>query len=133
MEMVPITTILRNATKSVDFYDFSGKPEDWLGMMISKAEDESFGQLLQIIPEKGFTDPITILKDESGWTLGDGHHRLTAAIMLGLDEIPVVFDYKYYGSNWSYLDYDQDGPTRTMVINALEQTRQEILDSYIYS
>ena len=133
MEMVPITTILRNATSSVDFNDFSGKPEDWLEMMIYKAEDESFGQLLQIIPEKGFTDPITITEYESGWELGNGHHRLTAAIMLGLDEIPVVFDYGHYRTDWSYVDYDPDLPTREMVINALKETRQEILDSLIYT
>jgi hypothetical protein len=52
--------------------------------------DATFGQLLQAIPEVGFLDPIGIYDRYDGMSVGNGHHRLTAAILLGLDEIPVV-------------------------------------------
>lgn len=47
-------------------------------------------QLIEDIKENGIMVPLLVQEDESGerW-LRNGHHRLVAAMELGLDEVPV--------------------------------------------
>jgi len=88
-EMWPISKILAEVKESCDV-GYLDTPGDWFHMMSRKASDPNFGRLLQAIPDQGFLDPIGIYWSYDHWTLGNGHHRLTAAILLGLDEIPVI-------------------------------------------
>lgn len=95
VEMVSVEWIMNNATNSVDGYNDS-VGVDYVEMMQSKARDAYFPALVSVIMEEGFRIPIVLVKNYSGHavTHGNGHHRMIAAILLGLDSIPV------YWSDW---------------------------------
>jgi hypothetical protein len=103
-----VTDILEQTTGSVDFGDVDdySSPEDfWFAMMSDKAGDTGFGHLVESIMAHGFKPEGAI-----GWDKGcqmDGHHRLTAAILLCLDEIPTVPE---YGAEW----YNPDGTKKVV-------------------
>ena len=85
-----MTTIMQRLGSSVDGFDL-WLDREWLRMLWSTASD-GIAQLVESILTNGFTTPICIVDDGSDWwAMGNGHHRLTAAILLGLDEIPVAF------------------------------------------
>lgn len=90
--MVKVSDLLRNLKGSIDVYELD-VPSEWLRMIAWKSEDYQFATIIRLIETEGFTDPIGIrMYDDDNWELGNGHHRLSAAILLGLDEIPVVMD-----------------------------------------
>jgi len=63
-------------------------------LMKQKTRDMSFWFLLDAIEKDGFTVPICVNYrgiDENSIMLGNGGHRLSAAILLCLDTIPVYF------------------------------------------
>lgn len=98
VQMWSITDILRKVTLSSDYdggwnnIEFDGSPSHWAFMIASKAGDYHTPVLAQKILDEGFTEPICIWQDSRGaYGIGNGHHRLVCAIMLGLDEIPVLF------------------------------------------
>lgn len=89
LERWPLTLVLERVSGSVDFPDLES-PDKWLGMISYKAGDLHFGPLVEDIEQCGIEDPICITEDEDGWwKLGNGHHRLVAALLLGLDDILV--------------------------------------------
>lgn len=94
VQMVSIVDIMQNVTESVDF---SGNRDFWLDLVDSETIAWSWSDLVDIILAQGcFDDPVCIYVTDTidrGRVLrfGNGHHRLTAALMCGLDEIPVVF------------------------------------------
>lgn len=103
---VPVRELLRNLTDSLDLYDL-GSPEGWLDMMAEKVADEEFPALLHALMAEGQQAPIAVsdwygADGEPLWEMGNGHHRLTAAILLGWDEVMVVFTYqlKHKASGW---------------------------------
>ena len=57
--------------------------------------DGSLDQLIADIQDNGIKVPLLLQEDESGerW-LRNGHHRLVAAMEIGLDEVPVRIDSK---------------------------------------
>jgi hypothetical protein len=57
--------------------------------------DGSIDQLIADIQANGIKVPLLLQEDESGerW-LRNGHHRLVAAMEIGLDEVPVRIDSK---------------------------------------
>lgn len=101
---VPVKMLLQTITHSVDVYDLAGE-DDWFDMIAQKMWDDSFWALVDTIPEKGFLYPICVQRKEWGWVLGNGHHRLAAAILLGLDNVPVVFS-----DDGDYMCMDQTTP-----------------------
>lgn len=103
---VSVEWLLKNLEYSIDLgeMDFEYLLADKLDWHI----DESFGEnclspyyskLLDMILTLGFTKPICVyLQEELGtgrtmFAQGNGHHRLAIAILLGLNEIPVVFSF----------------------------------------
>lgn len=95
VELVKVSDLLKYLKDSADGY-FLLKPEEWFRMMVEKCSDGQFATLIRLIETEGFTDPIGILRwQDDLWEMGNGHHRLCAAILLGLDEIPVVFGNKW--------------------------------------
>lgn len=95
IRLVPIRDLLRNLTDSCDCYDLDSA-YGWLDMMADKASDEEFPALLRALVAEGQRDPIAILEwygadGEPLWELGNGHHRVTAAILLGWEEISCLF------------------------------------------
>lgn len=81
-ETTPIVDILRDATESYDGFDLS-TPEGWLAMFEYKSNDYGFMDLVDSLDEYGQANPI-MWRDG---VVGNGHHRLTAAIWLGWDTI----------------------------------------------
>jgi hypothetical protein len=93
VEMVSVEWIMQNSQSSVDgFSDFEGGV-DYEFMLRSKTTDSNFGHIIGTIINRGFRVPIVMCPDRrgGGLTHGNGHHRMCAAILLGLDEIPVYW------------------------------------------
>lgn len=92
VQMWTISDILNTVTESADFPEFDGSASTWAYLIASKGGDEWTPVLAEKILEVGFTDPICIYRTEfGGYGLGNGHHRLVAAFLLGLDSIPVLY------------------------------------------
>lgn len=92
--MVSIPWILRNATASLDITarDEDGNL-DWFAILAGKVSHAHFDKLADDIMAEGFTLPIVLVENgDDRYTIGNGHHRLSAAILLGLDEIPVILE-----------------------------------------
>lgn len=70
-------------------------PDDLLrDIFIEKVGDEVMGALIDSLMENGFTAPIELQIINDGWagmqfSQGNGHHRLVAAILLGMDRIAI--------------------------------------------
>lgn len=89
VNMVPVEWLMKNLTDSVDRVDIC---DDLFDLFREKATDSGFGYLIESIIDNGFTTPICVQNYYPGrFTQGNGHHRLAAAILLCLDEIPVYF------------------------------------------
>lgn len=61
----------------------------------NKMGDEEFAKLVALMREVGCLTSVTVrrIDDRPGyWLLVDGHHRLWAAQVAGLDELPVVVE-----------------------------------------
>lgn len=86
-----VSDILKGVTASLDIHEI-----DWEAIIAAKISHDHFDELCDTIMREGFCVPITLMvneEDEFGdvtYMLGNGHHRLCAAILLGLDRIPVV-------------------------------------------
>lgn len=96
MLMMRVSDILKSCEGSCDFGDvdyYDGETfEDkqfnfWTEVIANKSSDTGFGHLVESILKDGFVEGSAI-----GWNRGritEGHHRLVAAILLGMDEVPV--------------------------------------------
>ncbi len=92
IEMVPVATLLKNISYTADRYRVGNSVQEWFRMLREKMDDWQTPAIIRAIETQGFTDPICITKiSENDWELGNGHHRLCVAILLGLDKIPVDF------------------------------------------
>lgn len=97
--MMRIDDILQYVTHSADITG----PVDWFAIMANKVSHSHFDWLCDEIMEYGFTLPIVLMDNgDDTYTLGNGHHRLCAAILLGLHAIPVIIltdDYTHEDSH----------------------------------
>ena len=92
IEMVSVEWLLQNISNSVDFdRGINGVP--FRAMVAKKGRDPQMNALLHKISTEGFRLPIVLCSDEEEfeWTLGNGHHRFVAAILLMMEEIPVFW------------------------------------------
>lgn len=78
---------LKQLKTSYEFDDID-TPEGIMKMMRNKANDSQFPAIVHEIQTHGFKVPIFVSEINPGelW-LRNGHHRLTAAILLNIDEI----------------------------------------------
>ena len=102
--MMKVTDILNGLIESGDFcrgvrvgteYEDDDRTELWMEIIRDKSADSGFGYLVDSILEHGFDKDSTIGYDVDHGYMSNGHHRMVAAILLGLDEVPV----SDYGSN----------------------------------
>jgi hypothetical protein len=100
LRMISVGEILRNLSDASDIGRID-TPEDFFGLFAAKVSHDHFDWLADRIMEQGFTVPICIHENGSGWSVGNGHHRLCAAILLGLDTIPV-----FWGDSWEPDSHD---------------------------
>ena len=94
VEMVSVEWLMQNIHSSVDNCNNSQGRIDFHSLMRRKAFDYQMSDLLGTIIHHGFRVPICLYPDRLGstkWSLGNGHHRMAAAILLCLDEIPVYW------------------------------------------
>lgn len=103
VEMVSVLWIMQNLQNSVDGFGMdaggSGCWVDFERMIARKGADRHMGRLINTITKNGFRVPIVLVKEyvpyftqsPRGLTLGNGHHRMVAAILMCLDEIPVYW------------------------------------------
>ena len=93
---VPVRLILKKLHDACDkatwgHYEWDDE-KSLQALLKHKTKDKQFWALCDIIPEQGFTHPICIqVRGDGTWQLGNGHHRLAAAVLLVLDEINVFF------------------------------------------
>jgi hypothetical protein len=111
VEMVSVEWIMQNTTHSVDGYN-APIGVDYQKMMHGKCGDRGFGALVWNILHKGFRIPIVLdlaYQGEDTITHGNGHHRMCAAILLALDEIPVYWsENDYMATDYSTTGYDDN-------------------------
>lgn len=120
---VPVLFLIQNIVSSCD-YDRMNTSDDWLFMMKDKAADSGFGWLVESILERGFlpSGPIGICRSGGyndyndgdygpGLDITEGHHRLTAAILLGMDTVFISSEGKNTSINGERLSahYQPDG------------------------
>jgi hypothetical protein len=113
VEMVSVEWILQNVTHSVDGHS-NHQGLNCITMIKDKGSDCHFGDICATILSDGFRIPIVLDLSYSGEdtvTLGNGHHRMSAAILLCLDSIPVFWaDSDYMSENESEGDDIEDFP-----------------------
>lgn len=102
---VAVSEILKKVVASYDQYPLH-TVEGWQQMIATKGGDAQIPSIIRAIEEYGFLDPICIeVFDNTGsWCLGNGHHRLVVAILLGLDTIPVDFSEWYSKASTKHSD-----------------------------
>lgn len=97
--MTPVTEILQTVTGSCDFdsvANYHGDTDDerrtnfWIDVIKAKSSDSGFIRLVNSYIENGWEDGSAVGWEEThgGGYITEGHHRLTLAILFGLDEIP---------------------------------------------
>lgn len=106
--MMKVTEILQTVMSSVDFsgvgeYDpernweatDDARTEFWKDVILVKSGDSGFQRLVDSILDNGWDPDSTVGWDSHDKMITEGHHRLVAAILLGMDEVPV----SEYGSS----------------------------------
>jgi hypothetical protein len=99
VEMVPVEWLLNNLVGSADGFEVFDEGQlvpgiDFEEMIFYKGSDYGMGNVINAIVSSGFRVPICLYQAAcgfTGWHMGNGHHRLTAAILLCLDAIPVYW------------------------------------------
>ena len=86
---VKVSDLLKSITSSCDYEEFDGSPESWMCMINMKASDEGFEDLVDSLLDDGFAEESSIAVFRGGRAIWNGHHRLVAAILLGMDEVNV--------------------------------------------
>jgi hypothetical protein len=98
MELTKVTDILQTVGYSVDFGSinaYDGDTEDerrtnfWKEVIADKASDCGFGHLVDSILTNGWSSQSAVGWCYYGdqWEITEGHHRLVAAILLGMDRV----------------------------------------------
>lgn len=85
---VPISDLIKTLSGSCDY----GWGESWLmGIFNTKLADHEMGWLIDSVLENGLVTPLNVLLKEGGrFEMGNGHHRLVAALLCGIEQIDVV-------------------------------------------
>lgn len=79
-----IAEIMERDSLDLDFYK-----GDWELMLTHKRGDSHYEDVKESIKRWGFVRPLTSYVDNNELQFGDGHHRLAAAIELGMTSVPV--------------------------------------------
>lgn len=84
---VNLAKLLTILDGSIDVEDY----DNWLAAaFVDKILDRQMSYLIDSILEEGMLCPLNIISNYWGFTFGNGHHRLIAALLCGIEEIDVV-------------------------------------------
>lgn len=83
---VKIVDLLNTLDGSIDIGD-----DNWIaGMFASKVMDYQMGGLIESLLNRGLCTPLNLVYDFHGkLIMGNGHHRIVAALLCGIEEIDV--------------------------------------------
>ncbi|MFE7233925.1 ParB/RepB/Spo0J family partition protein [Streptomyces sp. NPDC057596] len=87
---IPLAEALALSTPDADDLDGCHTARDLTGI---KRRSPHYQELLDSIHRHGITTPVVIRTSPDGRYLADGHHRLTAAVDVGLTHIPWTDDW----------------------------------------
>lgn len=105
---ISVYTLLNDVTDSIDIRKRAGEQgAPWARVIETKAAASHFDAVLSTLISEGFRMPVVMWdQHRSGdWIIGNGHHRITAAILLGLEMLPVVVS---YGNDYMRADDSSD-------------------------
>ena len=107
-----------NLAKLLSFLDGSIDVEDydnWLAAaFVDKILDRQMSYLIDSILEEGMLCPLNIISNYWGFTFGNGHHRLIAALLCGIEEIDVVVSERI---DWKHTEMHDDFDFEEIVRN----------------
>lgn len=94
--------------KALDGSCDCGTHDEWLiDCFYYKATDDQFPALLASILESGLTLPLNVIRNNNGEALmGNGHHRLVAALLCGIEDISIVVSEN--NCDWHSTSYEDD-------------------------
>lgn len=93
IESWSMVRVLQSLTESEDIGCFDGSAEHWACLIAHKcSDDDQIANLLEEMEANGQLDPICITEDR---VLGNGHHRLVLALLLGWHSILVDTSHWY--------------------------------------
>lgn len=89
----PVRLLMKNLALSCDLSETLMTPADYLELFEMKIYDDSLWAMVDDVQEgRGIRHPICVrICDDGRWMLGNGHHRFTVALMLGMDTLDVYF------------------------------------------
>lgn len=137
VELVDVEWILKNLQATVDYYDDGEGNVLWQDMIEAKGSDYAFESLLNAITTQGFRVPIVLSvkgfeeassRYDGKLSLGNGHHRMVAALLLFLHSIPVFWS---DGSDFMCLNYS--GPEDDELVSDDRGDYEDIMDGVFYA
>lgn len=135
LRMMSVADILRRATGSLDMgIRTVGGGLDWFAILAGKVSHAHFDNLCDTIMRDGFLLPIVLVRSgetvfgKDTYTVGNGHHRLCAAILLGLTAIPVLIN---DGDYWAFEEsHDEEWNPGERSFDYWEMLESNIPDGY---
>lgn len=138
MKTMKMPELLQRLKCSNDGYQLGSSSLEWVRMM----QEKFSGSLMRSMYEDGLACPVMIeycdlwdCYDRSPhFVISNGHHRLTAAILLGWDEIAICDDWEishpydapFYDDRFD----DPDDPDNSLFGWMLDNTYREVVDAY---
>ena len=108
---VNLAKLLSILDGSIDVEDY----DNWIAAaFVDKIRDDQMSYLIDSILEEGMLCPLNVISDYWGFTFGNGHHRLIAALLCGIEEIDVVVS---EGIDWKRTEIHDDWDFEQIVSN----------------
>lgn len=92
-----VSELLGKIKNSVDLNSYGADGARWSAILQAKASATHFDAIVRTLIAEGMRMPVVMWSPngdrdgtEDGWTIGNGHHRLTACLLLGMEYVPVV-------------------------------------------
>ena len=103
---ISIVEFINALDGSVDFH----RDNDWVTECFRrKTTDETFTGILASILEQGLTLPLNAVRWNDAVLMGNGHHRLVAALLCGIETITIVVSDEH--CNFDSTSYEDDAIT----------------------
>ena len=86
VETVNLIDLINTLAGSLD----CGDSIDWLDyVFVEKVRARQMSTIVNSILDNGMTCPLNVIFDGNTFIMGNGHHRLIAALLCGIEDIPI--------------------------------------------